>query len=185
MSERPPASSLDRSRIDPVIEPIARAHGAEIFDIELKSEASGWVLRVYVEKLGSAERKSTTQDAAVDLTLCSNVAKELSPALDVIDIVPHRYHLEVSSPGLERPLRHRADFERFEGQKAKIKLRTPIKGQKVLVARLAKVHGDVVTVEEGSKSYDVPLADIVSSHLVFEFGPAPKPGKQKKGPSPR
>src|SRR5437763_15348932 len=95
----PPASRpslphvLDRDRLDAVIAPIARAHGAEIVDVELKSEPQGWVLRIYVEKLGSQERNASTQDAAVDLTLCSNVARELSPALDVVDVVPHRYHL--------------------------------------------------------------------------------------------
>ena len=171
---------IDRARLFGVIEPIARGHGAEVVDVEFKSEPSGWVLRVYVEKLGSAEKKATTQEAAVDLSLCSNVAKELSPALDVVDIIPHRYHLEVSSPGIERPLRGEKDFERFAGQKAKIRTHAAVGGQKVIVGVLGHPKDGVVPVVDGNRTYDIALDNVSSARLVFEFGPAskPKPGKK-------
>jgi ribosome maturation factor RimP len=171
---------IDRARLIGAIDPIARGHGAEVVDVEFKSEASGWVLRVYVEKLGSAEKKATTQEAAVDLDLCSNVAKEVSPALDVMDIIPHRYHLEVSSPGIERPLRGEKDFVRFAGQKAKIRTHAAVSGQKVIIGVLGQPKNGMVPVVDGSRTYEIAFDNVSQARLVFEFGPAskPKPGKK-------
>ena len=173
---------VDRSKFDPIVDPIARAHGAEIVDVEFKSEQSGWVLRVFVEKHGSAERQATTQDAAIDLEFCSKIAKDLSPALDVVDLIPHRYHLEVSSPGLERPLKKRGDYARFSGKKAKFKLQTAVRGQKVITGVIGRLHGDVLDVDDDGRVYSFAIADITSARLVFEFPPSPKstPPKKKK-----
>jgi ribosome maturation factor RimP len=174
---------LDRDRLVSVIDPVVHAHGAELVDIELKNE-NGWVLRVYVEKLGALSERMTTKQAAVDLEQCAAIARDLSPALDVADPITQRYHLEVSSPGVERPLRKEADFVRFEGEKAKLKLRAGVAGQKVLVGKLGPVKDGLLTLEDGQKSYPIPLDDIVQARLVFEFGPASKPashgGKKKK-----
>ncbi len=174
------ASLLDRERLNAVIEPVVHAHGAELVDVELKNEA-GWVLRVFVEKLGASAGKMSTKDAAINLELCSNIARDLSPALDVADPIPHRYNLEVSSPGVERPLRKTEDFLRFAGEKAKLKLKTAVQGQKVLVGTLGNVTSGVIAVVDGGRTYDVPLEDVLSARLVFEFGPAkPPPSRGKK-----
>ncbi|WP_169927979.1 ribosome maturation factor RimP [Labilithrix luteola] len=173
---------VDREQLLAVIEPVARAHGAEVVDVELKNE-NGWVLRVFVERLGASAEKLSTKDAAVDLELCAGIARDLSPALDVDDPIPGRYNLEVSSPGIERPLKKEADYVRFAGEKAKLKLREAVGGQKVLVGRLGPVSAGKVAVDDGRKTYDVPLDDIVTARLVFEFGPAPKPGTSKGGSS--
>jgi len=176
-------SFLDRERLNAVIEPVVRAHGAELVDFELKNEG-GWVLRVFVEKLGASAGKMSTKDAAINLELCSNIARDLSPALDVADPIPHRYNLEVSSPGVERPLRKADDFVRFAGEKAKLKLKNAVQGQKVLVGTLGSVKDGVIDIVDGGRTYDVPLEDVLSARLVFEFGPASKPpssgGKKKK-----
>jgi ribosome maturation factor RimP len=180
MLDSPKATrELDRDRLIAVLEPVVHAHGAELVDFELKNEA-GWILRVYVEKLGASAEKMTTKQAAIDLELCSNIAKDLSPALDVSDPIPHRYNLEVSSPGVERPLKKAADYARFTGEKAKLKLRNGVDGQKVIVGVLGALKDDVVDVVDGGKTYPVSLDDVVSARLVFEFGPASKPGKKKK-----
>ena len=174
---------LDRPRLDAVVEPIARAHGAEVVDLEFKSEAGGWVLRLFVEKLGSADSNLSTRDAAVDLSLCSGIARDLSPALDVADLIPHRYHLEISSPGVERPLKKERDFVRFAGKKAKLKLHTAVsgsRGEKVVVGILQGVEAGKVKLADGHREHVIPLDQIATARLVFEFGPAPKPGKQKK-----
>jgi ribosome maturation factor RimP len=174
---------IDRPRLDAVVDPIARAHGAEVVDLEFKSEPGGWVLRVFVEKLGSADANADTRDAAVDLDLCSNVARDLSPALDVADIIPHRYHLEISSPGVERPLRKERDFVRFTGKKARLKLHTASSGshgEKVIVGVLGGVEAGKVKLTDGHREHSIPLDQIATARLVFEFGPAPKPGKHKK-----
>lgn len=182
MPDSSPKSSnaVDRSRLDPILGPIVRAHGAEVVDVELRTERNGWILRVSVEKLGSAANKASTKAAAVDLDTCANIARELSPALDVVDVVPHRYNLEVGSPGVERVLRTRADFDRFSGEKAKLKLRVAQRGQKVLVGNLGPVKGETVDVSADGFNYEIPLSDIEWAHLVFDFGPAPPPSKRKK-----
>ncbi|MBX3233376.1 MAG: ribosome maturation factor RimP [Labilithrix sp.] len=171
--------SFDRERLHAVIDPVVRAHGAELVDVELKNEG-GWILRVYVEKLGAEAERMSTKQAAIDLELCSNIARDLSPALDVSDPIPHRYNLEVSSPGVERELKKPADYARFEGEKAKLKLRTGIAGQKVIVGVLGPMKDGLVDVADGAKTWSVALDDVVSARLVFEFGPAPKPGGKKK-----
>jgi ribosome maturation factor RimP len=170
-------------RVDAVVDPIVRAHGGEVVDLEFKSEPSGWVLRIFVEKLGSADSNASTQQAAVDLALCSAVARELSPALDAADLIPHRYHLEISSPGVERPLRTLRDFVRFAGKKAKIKVHESVRGQKVLTGLLGPCSGEAFEVTDGAQSYNVRIDNVASARLVFEFGPAPKPG-QKPGQHP-
>lgn len=185
MHESPKSTTfVDRERLSAVIDPVVRAHGAELVDIELKNE-SGWILRVLVEKLGASAERMSTKDAAINLELCSNIARDLSPALDVADPIPHRYHLEVSSPGVERTLRKPADFVRFKGEKAKLKLKNAVAGQKVLVGTLGAVSQEgVVDMVDGDRTYNVPLEDVLSARLVFEFGPASKPpssgGKKKK-----
>jgi len=181
MHEAPKSSAtfVDRERLAAVIDPVVRSHGAELVDVELKNEA-GWVLRVYVEKLGASVEKMSTKQAAIDLELCSNIARDLSPALDVADPIPHRYHLEVSSPGVERPLKKLADFDRFAGEKAKLKLKTAISGQKVLVGKLGPVKDGAVVLIDGEKSHRIPVDDVLAARLVFEFGPASRPPSSKK-----
>ena len=174
---------VDRERLSAVIEPVVRAHGAELVDFELTNEA-GWILRVYVEKLGANAEKMTTKQAAIDLDLCSNIARDLSPALDVSDPISFRYHLEVSSPGIERPLKKESDYVRFEGEKAKLKLKNAVAGQKVIVATLGPVKEGGIDLLDGGRSYTIPLEDVVSARLVFEFGPPSRPpssrGKKKR-----
>jgi ribosome maturation factor RimP len=180
-----PHSSIDRARLDAVVEPVVRAHGGEVVDIQWRQEPSGWVLRVFVERQGSGEAKLSTESAAVSLELCANVARDLSPALDVADLISHRYSLEVSSPGVERPLRTARDYQRFTGKKAKLRLNEPVDGQKVIVGVIetdpALVSGEVA-IRDGSRVHQVPLSKVESARLVFEFGPAPRPGKAKKPP---
>lgn len=178
----PPKSTpgFDRDRLTAVIEPVVRAHGAELVDIELKNE-NGWVLRVFVERLGALEEKMSTKQAAIDLSVCSEIARDLSPKLDESDPIPHRYNLEVGSPGVERALKKEADYVRFAGEKAKLKLKNAHAGQKVVVGVLGALDNGVVSVQasvqDGGRTYEIPLEDIASARLVFEFGPASKPGK--------
>lgn len=175
----PVSPSVDIDRLHAVIDPVVRAHGAELVDVELKNE-SGWILRVYVEKQGAEAEKMSTKQAAIDLELCSNIARDLSPALDVADPIPHRYSLEVSSPGVERPLKKATDYVRFAGEKAKLKLKRGIGEQKVIVGLLGPVKDGVVDVIDGGRTWNVVLDDVASARLVFELGPAPKKGGKKK-----
>jgi len=168
---------IDRDALLRVVEPVVRAHGAEVVDLELKPDRGGWVLRVLVEKAGAAAHKLSTRDAAVDLELCSEVSRDLSPALDVVDLIPHAYNLEVGSPGVERPLRGAADFARFQGQKAKLKLRESLAGQRVIVGIIeggGAEGGGTIRVSEGGRTHEVPLAAVERARLVFELSAQPK-----------
>lgn len=174
---------VDRERLSAVIDPVVRAHGAELVDLELKNE-SGWILRVYVEKLGANAEKMSTKDAAINLELCAAIARDLSPALDVSDPIPHRYHLEVSSPGIERPLKKVEDYIRFSGERAKLKLKNAVQGQKVLVGTLGPVKDGFVDIVDAGVSHAIELDNVVSARLLFEFGPPSRPpssGGKKRG----
>lgn len=184
-------TALDLSKLDPIVEPIVRAHGGEIAELEWASEPGGWVLRVLVEKQGSAAGKLSTEEAAVSLELCSNVARELSPALDVSEMVGHRYSLEVSSPGIERPLRREAHYDRFQGKLVKVKFRNPVlpsaapssstaaagakapKAERVVTGILeadASGTAGAWCVVDGARSFPFSLDDVAEARLVFEFG---------------
>jgi ribosome maturation factor RimP len=124
---------------------------------------------VVVEKAGAGARALSTRDAAVDLDLCAAISRDLSPALDVADLVPTAYTLEVGSPGIERRLRGERDFARFAGEKARLRLREPVDGARVVVGVLGGVDGGAVRVAEGPRTHDIPLALVESARLVFEL----------------
>jgi len=104
---------------------VAATLGLEIFDVQFRREAGGMVLRVRLDRPGPA---STAEDS-VSVEDCARVSRDLSAILDVEDAVPSAYILEVSSPGLDRPLRRADDYRRFEGRRAKVVMRQAIDGQ--------------------------------------------------------
>src|SRR6476661_3293327 len=104
---------------------VAHTYGLDIFDVQFRREAGGMVLRVQIDRPGPA----ATAEESVSVADCSNVSRDLSALLDVEDFIPVAYTLEVSSPGLDRPLRGRPDFERFSGRRAKIVVREAVDGQ--------------------------------------------------------
>jgi ribosome maturation factor RimP len=170
----PTLQGIDRSALERIVEPIVRAHGAEVVDLEYRREREGWVLRVMVERAGSQANNLSTRDAAIGLDLCAEISRDLSPALDVVDIVPNAYHLEVGSPGVERKLRGERDFVRFAGQKAKLRLRDPVDGPRVVVGTLGGVADGRVRVTDGSRTHELPLGSVESARLVFELFANPK-----------
>jgi len=107
--------------------------GLELFDVQFRREGHGWILRVFVDA-----------DEGVSLEHCSKVSRELSYYLDVEDLIEHAYQLEVSSPGLERPLRSVADFSRFTGELARVKLSESREGQKVFEGVIEKVNENII-----------------------------------------
>src|SRR5262245_53345080 len=103
---------------------VAGTLGLEIFDVQFRREAGGMVLRVLVDRPGPS---ATTEDS-VSVDECATVSRDLSAVLDVEDVVPAAYILEVSSPGLDRPLRGAADYRRFTGRRAKLVMREKVDG---------------------------------------------------------
>src|SRR3989440_5969096 len=96
------------------------------------------VLRVQIDRPGSG----ATAEESVSVEDCARVSRDLSAVLDVEDVVPTAYTLEVSSPGLDRPLRHAADYGRFAGRRAKLVMRQPVDGQMFFKGRLGGIEKD-------------------------------------------
>src|SRR5437867_9461707 len=117
---------------------VASGYGLEIFDVQFRREARGMVLRVRIDRPGPA----ASAEASVSVEDCARVRRDLSAILDVEDVVPTAYTLEVSSPGLDRPLRHADDYRRFSGRRAKVVMREAVDGQKCFKGQLGGVEQD-------------------------------------------
>lgn len=143
-------------------EPLVAAEGLELVDVEFVREQAGWILRVFIDKPGGR----------VGLEECTTVSHALDPVLDVEDFIPHEYSLEVSSPGLNRPLKKPEHFKRAVGQKVKVKTYGPIGDppRKNFSGVLSQVGEADVTIQvEGAGAFLIPLREIAKANLEFEF----------------
>jgi ribosome maturation factor RimP len=152
--------------------------GLELFELQFRREPVGWVLRVIIDRPGSPEGSGSPEGAKrpeepVGINDCRRVSEDLSALLDVEGEltagIDQAYTLEVSSPGLDRPLRGEADYRRFTGRLAKIVTREPVLGQSHFTGRLTGVDGGEVLVTEGRRVHRVPLAVIRRARLDVEF----------------
>jgi ribosome maturation factor RimP len=145
---------------------VVQSHGLEVFDVQLRRESTGWVVRVFIDRPGP----SGTPEDSVGIEDCAAVSRELSTILDVEDPLDRAYTLEVSSPGLDRPLRGARDFERFTGRAAKIVLDEPMDGQSAFAGRIRGVEDGMVVFEaEGRKWHRIALTNIKRARLDVEF----------------
>jgi ribosome maturation factor RimP len=161
------------ARIRAVAERVAQSYGLEIFDVQLRRESIGTVLRVIIDRPDRGVIEAL--DEAVGIEDCQRVSQDLSAVLDVEEdelgesALGQQYTLEVSSPGLDRPLRHEADYRRFTGRLAKIVTTAPINRQSAFSGRIVAVEDSVVVLEEGRKTHRVPVDQIKRGHLAVEF----------------
>jgi ribosome maturation factor RimP len=154
----------------------------QLVDLEWVTEHAAWTLRFTIESDESAAAMSSDPAGGVSLEDCANVSRDLSTALDEVDVVAHAYSLEVSSPGLERKLRSPADFVRFRGKAARVKLARPAPdGQRLLRGELVEAPENRVAVIVDGKRIEAPLDDVVEARLVYELESKPK---KTKGSSP-
>jgi ribosome maturation factor RimP len=145
---------------------VAASYGLEIFDVQFRREAPGMVLRVLIDRPGSG----ATAEESVSVEDCAHVSRDLSAILDVEDVVPGAYTLEVSSPGLDRPLTRADDYRRFAGRRAKLVMREAVDGQTFFKGTLGGVEeGHVLIETEDHRTHRVPLAMITRANLEVEF----------------
>jgi ribosome maturation factor RimP len=145
---------------------VAASHGLDIFDVQFRREAAGHVLRVQIDRPGAA----ATAEDSVSVDDCAAVSRDLSAVLDVEDVVPGAYTLEISSPGLDRPLRGLDDYRRFAGRRAKLVMSEAVDGQTFFKGRLGGVdNGEVVIDAEDRRRHRVPIGIITRAHLEVEF----------------
>jgi ribosome maturation factor RimP len=154
-------------RIRAVAERVARSYNLEISDVQFRRESSGWVLRIFVDVPWDS---STPVDASPTIEDCEHVSRDVSAILDVEETIDHRYTLEVSSPGLDRPLRNAADYRRFAGRLAKIVVSEPVDGQKHFEGRLGGLEEDSIVIEtRPGKRQLIPLPLVTRARLEVEF----------------
>jgi ribosome maturation factor RimP len=170
-------------RLISIIEPVCADVGLELVDLRLLMEQGGWVLRVCIDRpLPEGVDLSEVNEERVDLEMCEQVSRLLSAALDVDDPIPQAYNLEVSSPGIDRPLRTAAHFARYAGAEAKIQLAVPLvvagpggvsserrNFRGVLGGVVSAAAGALVVIDVDGARFELPLDDIDSAKLVPDW----------------
>lgn len=191
-------------RLVSIVDPVCRAAGLELVELRFALEQGGWVLRVCVD-LPIDPAVPPTEIAAdrVDLEDCEGLSRELSAVLDVQDPIPQAYSLEVSSPGIDRPLRTAEHFAYFAGSEAKIQLAVPLAtdagGERrnfrgVLRGVAGAPGAEAAAIEVDGHRFELPIADIDHARLVPDWDAVmrggsgagardPKPGKPGHRPS--
>lgn len=146
-------------KVKEVLMPILIEEGLELVDIEFKPSGKRWLLRVYIEK-----------DGGVTISDCERVSRELGTILDVEDLIEHPYTLEVSSPGLTRPLKKIDDFKRNKGRLCRIITRRPFDDRHEFTGEIVAITDDKITISRGELDVvTIPISDIKKAKLEFNF----------------
>jgi ribosome maturation factor RimP len=149
-----------------IAERVAASRGLDVWDIQSRRESTGHVVRIFIDRPGPA----ATPEDSVSIEDCEQVNREISTILDVEDPLPFAYTLEVSSPGLDRPLRGEDDYARFAGRMAKVVVSEAVDNQKAFEGRLRGVDGSDVLLEgPNGRMHRLPLRLISRGRLEVEF----------------
>ncbi len=146
-------------RVRGLIGPVIKAVGMDIESVKLARMGRKYLLRVFIEK----ERGVTLDD-------CERVSREIAAVLDVDDLIPYSYVLEVSSPGLDRPLKNPTDFKRFAGRTARIVTSMPIENQTFFIGEIVEAGDvEVVMLLPKGRKVTIPYKDISRARLEVKF----------------
>ena len=141
-----------------LFEPVVEAMGYELVGVEFNGGVSHGTLRVYID-----------HENGVNIDDCASISHQISAILDVEEPIQQAYDLEVSSPGLDRPLFKVTDFERFSGQMVKIKLTAGLNGRRNFKGVLQGVDSGMIRVEVDGENFELPLADIAKANLIAQL----------------
>jgi ribosome maturation factor RimP len=144
-------------------EPYVSDAGYELVEAQSGREAAGWIVRLYIDR---PDGDGTVPISHKD---CERVSRDVSAALDVANLVSHSYQLEVSSPGLDRPLRRERDFARFVGRSARIRLSEGVEGRRNFSGTLRGAHDGLVEIECDGRSYQLPISGVAQAKLVPDW----------------
>jgi ribosome maturation factor RimP len=163
-----------QQRLISIVEPVCQAAGYELVDLRFTLEQGGWTLRVAIERpLADDVAPEEVPTDRVDLLDCEKLSRELSAVLDVEDPIPQAFQLEVSSPGIDRPLRTAAHFAHFAGCEAKIQLAVPLQlpsgERRNFRGVLTGVDGDEILIDCDGTAFRLPLDDIDHAKLVPDW----------------
>ena len=177
----PAASPVNTNRVDESdrlrarVVGVVESYGLDLFDLQFRRESIGWVLRVMIDRPWNpaSQGKETAAEEPVTVHDCGKVSQDLSAILDVepelVGGEDRAYTLEVSSPGLDRPLRGELDYRRFRGRLAKIVTVHPVEGQSHFEGRIEGVEEGAVLITQGRRTHRVPLEAIRRARLEVEF----------------
>jgi len=146
------------NKVRELVEPIIAELNLELVDVEYLKEGAHWYLRIYIDK-----------DGGVDIDDCANVSQKVSAILDKKDPIPQAYMLEVSSPGIERPLKTEKDYQKYQGELVSVHTLEPYKGYQVFTGNLKGLIDGHVVLEYEGQEIAIPLNLIEKAHLTFEF----------------
>ena len=154
-----------------LVEPYVKDAGFELVEVQSGREPTGWVVRLFIDAPGANDSTSVGEgaEATVSHTDCERVSRDVSAALDVADLIPHAYELEVSSPGLDRPLRRLIDFARFTGHEAKIRMTEGVEGRRNFSGQLDGTEDGLVKISCDGRTYHLPIGDIAKANLVPDW----------------
>jgi len=148
----------DLDRIIRLIQPVVESFGLELVDLEFAGQGRRGVLRLFIDREGGVTLKD-----------CEDVSRQASVVLDVEDPIVHGYTLEVSSPGLDRPLKKIEDFLKFAGKQVKVKTKQPRDDQSVFEGRILEVREGTVRLETAPEQVlEIPYTEIAQARLVVE-----------------
>lgn len=139
-----------------LIEPTVTALGLELWGIEHLQQGKYSLLRIYIER-----------EAGVAIEDCEQVSKQVSALLDVEDPIAGEYTLEVSSPGLERPLFSARQFSQYIGSEVKLRLHSPVQGRRKFKGKIVVVEGDSIRLQADGVDYDLSFSDVDKANIVF------------------
>lgn len=157
-----------------LVEPYVKDAGFDLVEVHSGREQSGWVVRLFIDKTLSPsvpglDARLPLPEETVSLENCERVSRDVSAALDVADMIPHAYQLEVSSPGLDRPLRRLTDFARFAGREARIRLNEGVDGRRNFSGQLRGAHDGIVEIDCDGRVYHLPVEDVAKANLVPDW----------------
>ncbi len=146
------------TRIEELIKGVVEADGYELIHVEFEPRGAHSILRIYIDKPGG-----------VNVGDCQRVSRQVSVVLDVEDLIPHHYTLEVSSPGLERPLYKPSDYRRFVGEEVRVVTLEKIDGRRNFTGRLRNASERLLELDCGGERFEIPFEKIKKGNLVFHF----------------
>jgi ribosome maturation factor RimP len=145
-------------RVSNIATPVLFNEGMELVEIEYRREPKGWVLRLYIDKEGG-----------VSIDDCTHISQEIGRSLDVEDFISAPYTLEVSSPGLTRPLKSEKDFIKYQNHLIKVKTLNPIGNQRRFKGKLLGISENSIEIEVGGGIIYIPLANVAKANLEIDF----------------
>jgi len=146
------------SIVEELASPIVEEMNLELIDIEYLKEGNNWFLRVYIDKEGG-----------IDIDDCGVISERLSKRLDEVDPIKEAYFLEVSSPGIERPLKKEKDYYWAIGKRVNVKTYEPIEDMKTFEGILTEFDGKFLSVQEEKKTYQIPYDKVAKARLAVVF----------------